>query len=127
MTIKIHITIDSAHKLNLPYESKCNNLHGHRWEIDIEISIDIAEGAVSPLTNGMIIDFTHIKEYFKKYDHQYLNDLFPEDFHTTAENLARFWTLGIDRICLEKMDFDHPRRIRVSVAETPNNIATYEI
>ena len=25
--------VAGAHKLELPYESKCSNLHGHNWNI----------------------------------------------------------------------------------------------
>ena len=35
--IKKTIEISSSHRLNLSYESKCQNLHGHNWIITIYV------------------------------------------------------------------------------------------
>jgi len=116
MIIKTHVSIDSAHKLELPYESKCNNLHGHRWEIDIEIKND------KTICNGMIIDFSEIKKYFNQFDHCYLNDKLPKELKSnpTAEHLAWYWAN-------ELKDKFKVQNIKISVAETPKNIAIYEL
>ena len=29
------LEISAAHKLSLPYESKCTSLHGHNWYITV--------------------------------------------------------------------------------------------
>jgi len=108
MKIKTHISIDSAHQLHLPYESKCNNVHGHRWEIDITL-IGVNN------ENGMIIDFSHIKKYFNKYDHVFLNDII--DFETTAETMSKYWATELLKLS------ENIKGVIVQVAETPNNIA----
>ena len=100
--------IAGSHKLNLPYESKCSNMHGHNWIVTVHCKRD----EVDPAT-GMVIDFTVIKELIhNKMDHHYLNELF--DFNPTAENMAKW-------IC------DHvPCCYKVEVQESEGNIAIYE-
>jgi len=55
--------ISCAHKLNLPYESKCTNLHGHNYLVEIWV-----EGKKNK--QGMIIDFSLLKEIVMRYDHK---------------------------------------------------------
>ena len=69
MKLKTCVYIDSAHKLDLPYKSKCNNLHGHRWGIEVTLITDTMSGY------GMVIDFSKIKGYLNRYDHVYLNEM----------------------------------------------------
>ena len=70
--------ISVAHKLSLPYESKCNKLHGHNFKVEIWVT-----GIVT--STGMVIDFNRLKDEVMKYDHEYLNDFIDIP---TAENLA---------------------------------------
>ena len=106
--IQKRIEISACHHLNLSYESKCQNMHGHNWIITIyckskELNKD-----------GMVIDFSHIKTKVQdKLDHKYLNDVLP--FNPTSENIAKW-------IC-EQI----PLCYRVDVEESENNKATYEI
>lgn len=100
--------IAGAHRLNLPYESKCANLHGHNWIIVVHCK-------AKELTDyGMVCDFTHIKrEVQDKLDHKNLNEVL--DFNPTAENIAK-WIC--DRI---------PNCYKVDVQESEGNIAIYEV
>lgn len=99
--------ISAAHRLNLSYESKCQNLHGHNWHVTIYCK------AKELNQDGMVCDFTHIKKAIhEKLDHQYLNDILP--FNPTAENMARWMCEQI------------PTCYKVSVQESDGNIATYE-
>lgn len=99
--------IAGAHKLKLSYESKCQNLHGHNWIITVFCK------AKTLNSDGMIIDFKHIKNLISdKLDHQNLNEVI--DFNPTAENMARW-------IC-ERV----PNCYKVSVQESEGNIAIYE-
>lgn len=99
--------ISAAHKLNLSYESKCQNLHGHNWHVTIYCKAEELN------QDGMVCDFTHIKKAIhEKLDHQYLNDILP--FNPTAENMARWMCEQI------------PTCYKVSVQESDGNIATYE-
>ena len=64
--------VAGCHKLELSYESKCQNLHGHNWEITVFLA--------SRVTNedGMVMDFKHIKEAVHGYlDHGNFNELLP--------------------------------------------------
>jgi len=104
--ISKRIEIAGSHKLNLPYESKCQNLHGHNWIVTVFCKSE-------ELINGMVIDFAHIKKIVMKFDHKNINELV--DFNPTAENLAQY-------ICGEVMHC-----YKVSVQESEGNVATYEI
>lgn len=100
------IEISYAHQLNLDYESKCQRLHGHNGIITIYCCTETLD------RNGMVADFTHLKELVtERLDHRNLNELF--DFNTTAENMARW-------IC-EQI----PQAYKVVFQESEGNIAAY--
>lgn len=105
--VKKILEISAAHRLDLPYESKCTTLHGHNWIITVECKARELNEA------GMVTDFTLIKEkVLKKLDHTVLNDVF--DFNPTAENIAR-WI--VDNV---------PNCWRCEVQESEGNSAIYE-
>ena len=106
-TVKKRMEIAGAHRLNLNYESKCANLHGHNWIVTVWCKSQTLDA------NGMVIDFTHIKrEVQAKLDHKFLNDVV--QFNPTAENIAK-WVCEQITHCY-----------RVSVQESEGNVATYE-
>lgn len=106
-TVKKRIEIAGAHQLKLPYPSKCSRLHGHNWIIEVTCQREELD------ENGMVIDFSKIKEVVMQLDHQYLNDLL-KGINPTAENIAR-WIA--DQI---------PYCVKVSVQESEGNLAIYE-
>ena len=111
MKIEKRLVISSAHKLNLPYESPCNGLHGHNWIIDICLESDI-------LLNDMVIDFTEIKKIVMQLDHTYLNDVKGLE-NPTVENIVLYL---IDRfIAMNRFS-----RIKVGVQETESSSAEHE-
>ena len=72
----------AAHRLDLDYESRCTQLHGHNWVVTVECASEQLD------RNGMVVDFTHIKRrVIDMLDHKVLNDVL--DFNPTAENIAR--------------------------------------
>ena len=85
MIIKRQFHFDAAHKLINVGPEKCKNLHGHTYVMKVEVQ--------GPLKNGMVIDFGELDKIVKesvvnKWDHKYLNDLLPEGFESTVENLV---------------------------------------
>jgi len=105
-TVKKTIEIAGAHKLNLDYDSKCNNLHGHNWIITVECQ------AAQLNPNGMVMDFQNIKDIVKKLDHRNLNDFMEQP---TAENISKY--------LLERI----PYCTKVIVKESEGNEASYEL
>lgn len=105
--VKKTMEISAAHRLTLDYESKCTQLHGHNWLITVYCK------SAELNANGMVVDFTIIKQMIKdRLDHQVLNDVLP--CNPTAENIARW-------IC-EQI----PQCYKVEVQESRGNMAIYE-
>ena len=88
--LKLKHHFDAAHRLILDYDSPCQNDHGHRWEIEIEIS------ARELNTNGMIVDFKYLKEIVNELDHKNLNEILP--FNPTAENISHYLRTKIQKL-----------------------------
>lgn len=105
--VRKRLEISAAHSLKLPYPSKCTNLHGHNWIVDVFLRSETLNA------DGMILDFTHIKSKIQdNLDHQILNNVVP--FNPTAENLAKY-------ICDELAPYCY----RVDVCESEHNTASY--
>ena len=75
MKITKNIEWDMGHRVT-NHESKCRNLHGHRYKVEICL-----EGNLIDLKNdsseGMVIDFGHVKKIANKYifdrlDHRFM-------------------------------------------------------
>ena len=118
--------VSSAHKLDLDYDSKCKNIHGHNWIIEVEVS------AKELNKNGMVVDFSVISDIVKKLDHVYLNDRFSET-NTTAENMAKWIADSITQHLEETADVAFPMNdkifyaevTKVTVQESKGNTACY--
>ncbi|MBQ3427970.1 MAG: 6-carboxytetrahydropterin synthase QueD [Clostridia bacterium] len=105
--VRKRIEVSAAHRLELSYDSKCENLHGHNWIIDVYLRSETLN------EDGMVMDFTHIKKAIHdKFDHKVLNDVV--DFNPTAENLAKYICDGLAPYCF-----------RVDVQESIDNVASY--
>jgi len=112
--------ISAAHQLDLPYESKCKNLHGHNWIVDVEISAE-------ELTNGMVFDFTHIKKHVHNtLDHQNVNTIITQP---TAENMAKWIYDRLETILCDLMENDDISEsvhvTKITVQESEGNVACY--
>ena len=84
----LEYSIDCAHFLpNVPAGHKCGRMHGHRYDIRLEIA-----GDVDPQT-GWIIDYADIKEIadpvIKALDHTPLNEI-PGLENPTCENIVAY-------------------------------------
>lgn len=77
---------EAAHSLpHLPTGHKCRRLHGHSYRFRVVVRGELDE-------RGFVLDYAEIKAavepLLKRLDHQTLDEVL--DFHTTAENLARW-------------------------------------
>ncbi len=119
------------------YYGKCENLHGHRWRVVVELAQE--ELQTEGTMRDMVLDFgvfkKAVRELAATLDHTFLVEegtLKPETmaalesegfkltvlpFRTTAENLARYIFNE-----LEKQGFPV---VEVECDETPNNRAYY--
>ncbi len=136
--LKTSAAFDSAHFL-AGYNGKCANLHGHHWVIEVEAGAEDLQQ--SGEKRGMVIDFGDLKAAVRslanEYDHAMiyesgslkaatLSALEDEQFHLievpyrpTAENFARAFYAKLQAKGLPVL--------RVTVYETPDNCASYEV
>ena len=143
-TVTKEFTVDYAHRLLLPYESKCSNIHGHTGKILLSISIPkIFENL------GMVVDFVNLKivcdEVREIFDHKLIlnsEDEMLVDFirhntdfalvvldgmNPTSENLARFavqYAVDYFADLLKPID---KWTIGCTFYETPTSSATYKL
>jgi 6-pyruvoyltetrahydropterin/6-carboxytetrahydropterin synthase len=83
LTLYTEACFNAAHILK-HYKGKCSRLHGHTWKISVWVKGD--EEMIKP--NGILWDFTTIKEIAGSLDHTLLNDVIDGD--PTAESIAIF-------------------------------------
>lgn len=119
--------IAGAHKLDLPYASACNRIHGHNWIIEVEISCETLN------ISGMIVDFSSLKDAMKevikeKLDHQNLNEALAMT-NPTAEMMAKWIAQQMQNRMLDLADLYPPKSLpfvsKVTVQESEGNKACY--
>ncbi|WP_273420409.1 6-carboxytetrahydropterin synthase QueD [Veillonella caviae] len=108
-TVTKRLEISASHQLTLDYPSKCQHLHGHNWIVTVHARSETLDH------NGMVIDFTIIKEKIHgRLDHQHINDVMG-DINPTAENMAKWIADQLGTKCF-----------KVEVQESEGNVAIYE-
>jgi 6-pyruvoyltetrahydropterin/6-carboxytetrahydropterin synthase len=85
--LKVVSHFSGAHQLR-ESGSKCEQLHGHNWKIEVIVQGQELNG------NGLLIDFKWIKkaleEVLDRLDHRFLNELAPfRDDNPSSENIAK--------------------------------------
>ena len=86
--LSIKDSFSAAHFLR-DYEGKCENLHGHNWQVEVAI-----KGKELNKT-GLLLDFKKLKKYLKgileELDHKHLNEIgFFQKNNPSSENIAVF-------------------------------------
>ena len=124
-SIRTEFYFEAAHQLNLSYESKCENLHGHSYKCAVTIS----GGNDNLNQDGMIVDFVEFKKIIKekiedRLDHKYLNDIFGEQ-NSTAEYMSRWIAEQITEGLKEKGILAVCTKVELN--ETAKNMAIYEV
>lgn len=106
--------IAGAHFLRLPYDSKCQNMHGHNWIVTVHcVSAELTD-------YGMIVDFAKVKEAIHgELDHQCINAVLGDAINPTAENMARWIAYKVSALC--EVGFCY----KVTVQESEGNVAEY--
>ncbi len=84
VSVKGHF--DAAHYLR-EYGGRCENLHGHRFEVVVTVEAVELDG------RGLAYDFTELKGHLNKvlgrFDHACLNEIEPfTDINPSSENIA---------------------------------------
>ena len=114
--IKVRSSFSAAHNLR-NYRGKCENLHGHNWNIEAIFAYKELSRA------GMAVDFKEAKSLLdallEKFDHSYLNEtgVFKR-LNPTSENMAKLIYDGLKK--------NNRYITSVSVWENENSCATYK-
>ncbi len=106
-----HFDFESAHQLHGAIYGKCQNLHGHRYHLVIEV-----EGEIDNF--GWVCDFAELEDISRrsvidKFDHRNLNDYFEVP---TVENIAK----SVFEILDGQMKTRSYKLSRVLLYETPD-------
>jgi 6-pyruvoyltetrahydropterin/6-carboxytetrahydropterin synthase len=84
--VSVREHFDAAHALR-GYKGKCENLHGHRFEVEVTLRTEGLDDI------GLAYDFTdlkkHLRDLLARLDHTSLNDVPPFDrINPSSENIA---------------------------------------
>jgi len=117
---KLSITeeFDAAHQLELPYKSKCKNVHGHRWKVEVTVGSDKLN------ESGMVVDFSilkgHVRELIESFDHHFINDIIKQP---TSENIAKFFYDDLK----DHLADAGVKLLGIKIWETPTSCCSYEL
>lgn len=117
--LKVVTRFAAAHQLTM-VGTKCENMHGHNWKIEVYVTGEKLDKA------GVLVDFGVIKkqmaEIMNMLDHKYLNELdyFRQD-QPSSENIAYFVATELQK----KIDDSAVNVSRVTAWESDDAGATY--
>ena len=117
--LRVRTHFAAAHQLTM-VGSKCENLHGHNWKVEVYVSGERLNKA------GVLVDFGEIKRLVRgimqELDHRFLNELKAFDNNApSSENIAQF----IAKELQLKIDDSSVRVSRVTAWESDDASATY--
>ena len=119
--LKIVTRFAAAHQLTM-VGSKCENMHGHNWKIEVYLKGRRLD------KGGVLMDFgeikAHVADIMELLDHRYLNELVHfTDNQPSSENIA-FFIAGELR---KRIDQPGIQVSRVAAWESDDACATYVI
>lgn len=117
--LRIVTSFAAAHNLR-NYQGDCENLHGHNWRVEVNVTARELDAA------GLGIDFKVLKgetnRILKTLDHKYLNELEPfRELSPSSEQIARYLFRELSRT----LDDGNVTVSSVSVWESDAACATY--
>ncbi len=117
--LKVVTQFAAAHQLTM-VGSKCENMHGHNWKIEVYVVGEKTDDA------GVLVDFgivkKHVREIMSMLDHKYLNDLdYFQQSQPSSENIAYFVATELQK----RMDNPAVSVSRVTAWESDDAGATY--
>jgi 6-pyruvoyltetrahydropterin/6-carboxytetrahydropterin synthase len=117
--LKVVTRFAAAHRLTM-VGTKCENLHGHNWKIEVFLIGEKLDEA------GVVMDFgdikTRLREIIGRLDHQYLNELAMfQGRQPSSERIAAYIAAEL------RQAIQHPavRVSRVSAWESEDACATF--
>ncbi len=119
--LKVKTRFAAAHRLTMVGQ-KCENLHGHNWNVEVYVAGENLNSA------GVLVDFGDIKravrEVMKELDHKYLNeiDAFSE-IQPSSEQIAIHIAGRVQNLLDESAT--EVKVSRVSAWESEDACATY--
>ena len=119
--LKVVTRFAAAHQLTM-VGSKCENMHGHNWKIEVYVTGNKLNAG------GVLVDFgeikAHLADVIKKLDHKFLNELdYIPDGKPSSENIAFFVATELQA----KIDNSSARVSRVAAWESHDACATYVV
>jgi len=117
--LKVITHFAAAHQLKM-VGSKCENLHGHNWKIEVFVRGDKLDSA------GVLVDFGVVKKHLagimSMLDHKYLNELdYFQNGRPSSEHIACFVAKELQK----KIDNSAVKVSRVAAWESDDACATY--
>ncbi len=134
MKITKHLEISTGHRLHL-HKGGCSNLHGHNYQIQIEITFNTSNLYIDGV--GFEIDFSEIKNLINEnFDHKFLiyeEDPFVQTFDfpgvvivaypPTAENISK----DIATKIFKRFENKNIKSVYIKLYETSTAFVEYSI
>jgi len=117
--LKVVTKFAAAHQLTM-VGTKCENLHGHNWKVEVYLRGEKTDDA------GVLMDFgiikKHVREIMAMLDHKYLNELdYFQHSQPSSENIAYFVATELQK----RIDRQAASVSKVTAWESDDAGATY--
>lgn len=117
--LTVEVGFSAAHQLR-GYKGNCENMHGHNWRVQINITADRLNDI------DIAVDFREVKQVARDVvsplDHAFLNEVFPfTEKNPSSENIAK-WIFDTLK---KRINDDNLRVAGVTVWESDTASASY--